>query len=74
MAKKGQIFNTYTKYFKEEVVNEYMAGQGGYIMLENKYNIPGHTIEQWVKKLKAGKTLETQNHLKGRRKCETKFD
>ena len=70
MAKKGQVFNTYTKDIKEEVVKEYMAGQGGYITLGKKYNIPWHTIEQWVKKSKVGKTLETQNHLKGHRKDE----
>jgi transposase-like protein len=68
MAKKGQIFNTYTKEFKEDVVSDYMTGQGGYIMLGKKHNIPWHTIEQWVKKSKGGKTLENQNHLKGRRK------
>ena len=70
MAKKGQVFNKYTKEVKEEVVGEYLAGQGGYIMLGKKYNIPWHTIEQWVKKTRVGKTLKTQNHLKGRRKEE----
>lgn len=43
--------NSYTKEFKEVVVQAYLAGKGSYLDLAIKYNIPDPSIiETWIKK------------------------
>lgn len=49
MARKGQIFNKYSKELKEEILNEYFKGNGGSIYLGKKYNISSNTIDTWIK-------------------------
>ena len=60
MAKKNQKFKKYTTEFKQKVVNKYKEGFGGAKSLAKKYNVPYHTIENWLKKDKEGKGLEKQ--------------
>lgn len=43
--------NSYTKEFKEEVVQAYLSGKGSYLDLSVKFNIPTPSvIKSWVKK------------------------
>ena len=49
MARKGQIFNKYSKELKEEILNEYFKGNGGSVYLGKKYNISSNTIDTWIK-------------------------
>lgn len=48
MARKGQKFNKYSKEFKEEVLKEYMEGEGTSRQLGRKYEISYKTIETWI--------------------------
>ena len=51
--------NSYTKEFKRQVVEEYLAGNGSLEMLAIKYQIPSnHTIRDWIKKYNRLEELE----------------
>lgn len=48
---KGMSNKSYSKEFKNMVVQEYLSGAGGVQALAAKYNIPSKTIlERWIKK------------------------
>ena len=51
MASKGQKFNKYTKEFKNEILDKYYSGIGGFTSLSNEYNVPIKTIKTWVYKI-----------------------
>ncbi len=67
MAKKGQQFKKYSNDFKEQILKEYFAGQGGSIYLGKKYNISNFTIDTWVRKRKKPE-LFNEGGKKGRTK------
>ena len=50
MGKKGQKYNTYTPEFKQQVLQEYLNGEGGEKTLAKRHGIPDRTISNWIKK------------------------
>ena len=66
---------TYTREFKEQVVQEYLDGEGSMQALAIKHNIPNHrTVQEWVslynrhKELKASSVASEVYMAKSRRK------
>lgn len=54
--------NAYSKEFKEEVVQAYLNGDGSYLNLAIKYNIPSYTpIQNWVKMYNSHVNLKDYN-------------
>jgi len=68
MASKGQKFNKYTKGLKDKVIKEYLDGDGSYISLSVKYNIPHKTIENWIDVVKYPQRHLGAGQKKGRPK------
>lgn len=57
---------SYTKEFKEMVVLSYLNGEGSYLDLMIKYNIPANaTIERWVKDYNSH--IELKDYVPGRK-------
>jgi len=53
MAKKGQIFNSYTDDERIKIINEYLNNEATPTMLSKKYNISVKTIWNWISKYKS---------------------
>lgn len=80
MAKKGQVFKSYTEEFKLKAVEMYLNGEGSYNTLSSQLGLRSSTqLKSWVKKFEEGNNLVDQrgklssidNPLRGRQK--TKF-
>lgn len=39
----------YPLELKRQVINEYMAGEGGYKMLATKYQLKRDTVREWIR-------------------------
>jgi transposase len=71
MAKKGQIFQTYTEEFKMAAVKVYLEGSSSYKMIAEQMKIRNCSqLKVWVKKWKNGVKFDERkgvaNPLKGR--------
>ena len=72
MAKKGQTLNSYTKEFKEEILNKHFNDKISFGVLSKEYGIPKGTIKGWAFKMKSGKpVVSTVDSHRGRPKKET---
>lgn len=60
MARKGQVFNSYTSEFRHKVVMERIKKGSSYRYLGEKYNISKKTVEMWVRKYKKQGNLDEQ--------------
>src|SRR3954454_21795179 len=81
MAKKGQVFKSYTEDFKLKAVEMYLNGEGSYGILSSQLGLRSSTqLKSRVKKFEEGNNLVDQrgkmssidNPLIGRQK--TKFE
>ena len=72
MASKGQKFNKYTKEFKNEILDKYYSGKGGFTSLSMEYSIPIKTIKTWVYKINHPNTIS--NRKRGRPKTDEAID
>jgi transposase-like protein len=64
----------YSDEFKNKILSEYLAGNGGSISLGKKYNISSYTIDTWISKYKKQGNLNNDiNHTRGRKK-ESEID
>jgi transposase len=71
MAKKGQIFQSYTEEFKMEAVRAYMEGSSSYMVVAEQLKIRNCSqLKVWVKKWQNGDSFDERkseiNPLKGR--------
>lgn len=71
MAKKGQVFNSYTDEFKQKAVMKYINGSKSYQLLTDELGMRNCTqLKVWVRKWKKGESFDTRsgvsNPLKGR--------
>lgn len=71
MAKKGQIFQSYTDEFKLKAVMQYLNGSKSYEAMAEELGIRNCTqLKVWVKKWKKGDPFDNRggvpNPLKGR--------
>ena len=73
MAKKGQILKSYTKEFKEEILNKHFNDKISFGVLSKEYGIPKGTIKAWAFKLRNGKSVlvSTVDSHRGRPKKES---
>jgi transposase len=61
MAKKGQIFNSYSEDLTQEVVQLKLEEGWSYRQLREHFGIKSDAqIAQWVKKVRNGESLEDQ--------------
>jgi transposase len=71
MAKKGQIFQSYTEEFKLAAVKAYLEGSSSYKVIAEQFNLRSCTqLKVWVKKWKNGDRFDERkgvaHPLKGR--------
>ena len=71
MAKKGQVFRTYTEEFKLKAVKAYLEGSSSYKVVAEQLEIRHCSqLKVWVKKWKNGDSFDVRksetNPLKGR--------
>lgn len=71
MAKKGQVFQTYTEDFKIVAVREYLEGTNSYKIVAEMLGIRNCTqLKVWVKKYRDGEVFDSRkgspNPIKGR--------
>lgn len=71
MAKKGQIFQTYTEEFKLKAVRAYVEGSSSYKVVAEREGIRNCSqLKVWVKKWQSGESFDERksvmNPLKGR--------
>ncbi len=57
MAKKGQIFNNYSKEIKAEILQKYFEENIPATALSEEYGISKKTIQNWVYKSNQGKDI-----------------
>lgn len=50
MARKGQVFKSYTEEFRIKVVMEHIKEGKSYGYLGEKYSISKKTVETWIRK------------------------
>ena len=72
MAKKGQIFKTYTNEERIKIVQEYLNNEATPTMLSKKYSISIKTIWNWISKYKSKRynLLDNRPKMSGNRKEE----
>jgi transposase len=71
MAKKGQVFQTYTEEFKLKAVQAYVEGSASYKVVADQLEIRNCTqLKVWVSKWRDGEEFDIRkglsNPLKGR--------
>ncbi|MGP0587994.1 Transposase [compost metagenome] len=71
MAKKEQVFKSYTEEFKIEAVQTYLTGVESYKVIAERLGITNCTqLKVWVQKHRKGEPLDTRkdatNPMKGR--------
>ncbi|AIQ15991.1 transposase [Paenibacillus sp. FSL H7-0357] len=71
MAKKGQVFQSYSEEFKVEAIQTYLKGVESYKVVAERLGIASCTqLKVWVKKYRIGEPFDTRkgttNPLKGR--------
>ncbi|KOP68235.1 transposase [Bacillus sp. FJAT-18019] len=76
MAKKGQVFQTYTEEFKLRAVQSYLGGSTSYQVLADKLGIRSCTqLKTWVRKHQNGEKFDMRKGSKGfmKGRSRTKF-
>ncbi|NMO97096.1 helix-turn-helix domain-containing protein [Paenibacillus lemnae] len=71
MAKKGQVYQSYTEDFKVEAIQTYLTGVDSYKVIAERLGITNCTqLKVWVKKYRKGEPFDTRknatNPMKGR--------
>lgn len=65
MAKKGQIFQTYTQEFKLNAVRAYFEGSSSYKVVAEREGVRNCSLlKVWVKKWKNGEAFDERDYLK----------
>lgn len=61
MAKKGQVYQSYTEEFKVEAVQAYLTGVESYKVVAERMGITNCTqLKVWVKKYRKGEPFDTR--------------
>jgi transposase len=64
MAKKGQVFQTYTEDFKVKAIQSYLTGTESYRVVAQRLGIRSCTqLKVWVAKHRNGEALDTRKGL-----------
>lgn len=64
MAKKGQVFQTYTEEFKMKAIQTYLDGIESYKVVAGRLGIRNCTqLKVWVRKYRIGEPLDTRKGL-----------
>lgn len=73
MARKGQLFKSYTDEFRNKVVMEHIKERKSYRYLGEKYSISKKTVETWVRRYKKQGDLITLKRGRPKQSEETNY-